>query len=272
RDRGAIVNSLLWRVTEQFVWQVARKYDATTRRELLHLPPLPFFGPEKQREREQAPVLYAYSPTVLPPPADWSARIHVTGYWFADPPHGWEPPSDLVAFLRHGPPPVSIGFGSMTSGDPQGTLRIVLKALELAGQRGVLLTGWAGLGEGYGLPEYAHAVQSVPHAWLFPQVAAVVHHGGAGTTGAGLRAGVPSILVPFVADQPSWARRVEALGACPAAIPFRELTAERLAAAITQAMSSAGIRERARALGERIRAEDGVGVAADQILRHVARG
>ena len=112
------------------------------------------------------------------------------------------------------------------------------------------------------------AVESIPHAWLFPRVAAVVHHGGAGTTGAGLRAGVPSILTPFVADQPSWARRVAELGAGPRPIPFRELTAERLADAIRQALSDRSIREAARSIGERVRAEDGLGMATDIILRH----
>ena len=104
------------------------------------------------------------------------------------------------------------------------------------GQRGILLQGWAGLGEGRKLPEYAFALQSVPHSWLFPRVATVVHHGGAGTTGAGLRAGVPSILTPFIADQPSWARRVVELGAGPTPIPFGRLTPERLAEAIRQAI------------------------------------
>lgn len=269
KDKGTLVNSLLWRITEQFVWQVARKHDTTLRRELLQLPPLPFLGPNKRFEKERIPLLYAYSPTVLPPPSDWAERIHVTGYWFADSPIGWEPPRELLSFLNDGPPPVYIGFGSMTSGDSAGMLDMVLEALKLSKQRGILLAGWAGLGEGRRLPEYAYAVQSVPHGWLFPRMAAVVHHGGAGTTGAGLRAGVPSILTPFVADQPSWARRVVELGAGPHPIPFRELTSKRLAAAILEATSSVTIRERARSIGERIRAEDGLGMATELILRHI---
>lgn len=272
KDRGVIMNSLLWRVTQQFVWQVARKYDSMVRRELLDLQPLPFFGPAKRHEIEEIPLLYAYSPAVLPRPVDWPERIHVTGYWFADLPNGWEPSPELSAFLNDGPPPVYVGFGSMTGGDPEGTLKIILKALELSRQRGVLLSGWAGLGEGYKLPEYAYAVQSVPHSWLFPRVAAVIHHGGAGTTGAGLRAGVPSILTPFVADQPSWAMRVTELGAGPRPIPFKELTAERLADAIQQATSDGTMRERARSIGEQVRAEDGAGAAIEVILNHVGRG
>ncbi len=102
KDRGAIINPLLWRITEQFVWQVARKHDTTLRRDLLHLPPLPFLGPAARHERERIPLLYAYSPTVLPPPSDWSERIHVTGYWFADPPPGWQPSSALASLPECG--------------------------------------------------------------------------------------------------------------------------------------------------------------------------
>ena len=271
KERGRVINSLFWRLTEQFVWQVARGYDTKVRRELLNLPPLPLLGPARQHQEQRMPLLYAYSPAVLPRPADWPARIHVTGYWFADPPAGWAPPPELAAFLGGGPPPVYIGFGSMTGGNPETTLRMILEALELSHQRGVLLSGWAGLGEGRPLPEYAFSVRSVPHGWLFPRVAAVVHHGGAGTTGAGLRAGVPSVLIPFVADQPCWARRVEELGAGPRPIPFRELTAERLADAIRQATSNPAMRQRAAELGQRIRGEDGPGAAIEVFLDHVSR-
>lgn len=261
KDRGRIIDSLFWRMTEQFVWQVARTYDNKIRREFLELPSLPFFGPFAQQDSESMPLLYAYSPTVLPRPGDWSDRIHVTGYWFSDPPPGWTPAPDLVAFLAGGPPPVYVGFGSMPSGSPESTLRLILKALELSQQRGVLLSGWAGIGEGIKLPEYAFGVQEVPHSWLFPRMAAVVHHGGAGTMAAGLRAGVPSVVTPFVADQPSWARRIEALGVGPRAIPFRELTADLLANAIRAATSDVAMRQRAAEIGTLVRAEDGTGTA-----------
>ena len=173
------------------------------------------------------PVLYAYSPTLLPPP-DWPSRFHVTGAWFLDPPPDWQPPPDLVAFLEGGPPPVYVGFGSMTSADPDATLALVLDALSRAGQRGVLLHGWAGLGTGRELPDTVFALDDVPHSWLFPRMAALVHHGGAGTTVAGLRAGIPSVVTPLTADQPSWGRIVHRLGAGPRPIPFRRLTATRL--------------------------------------------
>ena len=271
KDRGRIINSLIWRITEQFIWQVSRNFDNKMRSDLLGLPRLPFFGPSA-RQLERTPLYYAYSPIVIPRPANWPDRIHVTGFWFSDPPPGWTPPSDLVSFLESGPPPVYVGFGSMPSGSAEDTLKLILKALELSHQRGVLLSGWAGIGEDRKLPEYAFGVESVPHSWLFPRMSAVVHHGGAGTTGAGLRAGVPSIVTPFVADQPNWARRIEALGVGTRAIPFRELTAELLADAIRQATSDTAMRQRATALGEQIRHEDGVGTTVDLFMSFVRSG
>jgi UDP:flavonoid glycosyltransferase YjiC (YdhE family) len=271
KDLGRTFNSLNWQVTDQIVWQVARSFDNKMRHELLGLPPLPFFGPSERR-LERTPLFYAYSPSVLPRPADWPARIRVTGYWFSDPPPGWTPPADLVSFLEAGPPPVYVGFGSMPSGSAKGTLKLILEALDLSGQRGVLLSGWAGIGDGMTLPEYAFGVQNVPHSWLFPRMSAVIHHGGAGTTGAGLRAGVPSILTPFVADQPSWAVRIEALGVGPSPIPFKDLTSSRLAEAIRQATSDPALRERASDLGARIRSEDGIGTAIDEFMAFIGRG
>jgi len=270
-DRGALGNKLTWAASEQVVWQLLRIQDSRLRHE--HgMQPMPLRGPLPRQQDEALPVYYAYSPAVLPRPADWPARIQVTGYWFLDPPPGWRPPDDLMRFLESGPPPVSVGFGSMASADQEATLVTVLRALEKSGQRGLLLSGWADLGEGRSLPPHVLRVGSVPHAWLFPRVAAVVHHGGAGTTGAALRAGVPSVVLPLAADQPSWARIVHSLGAGPAPIPFRKLTAERLAAAIRGAVSDGPIRQRAAELGRQVRAEDGTGRAVELFLRDVVGG
>jgi sterol 3beta-glucosyltransferase len=268
-DRGPLLNRLLWSLTGQVVWQITRQEDKKLRRNLLGLHPLPFFGPVARQQREVMPVFYAYSPAVLPPPADWPDRMHVTGYWFLDPPPGWQPPADLLNFLQAGPPPVSIGFGSMPSRDAEATLHLVLRALDLSGQRGVLLGGWAGIGKERTLPEHVFSAESVPHSWLFPRMAAVVHHGGAGTTGAGLRSAVPSILTPFLADQPSWARQVHVLGVGPAPLPFQTLTAERLAGAIRKAVTNQAIRQRADELGRQIQAEDGLGQTIELFLRYV---
>ncbi|MCU0493036.1 MAG: glycosyltransferase [Chloroflexaceae bacterium] len=223
-------------------------------------------NPLSQWRQQQRPCLYGYSPLVVPPPADWSAVNHVTGYWFLDD-EQWQPPADLVRFLAAGPPPVYIGFGSMTNENPQAMAHTALRALELTGQRGILLTGWGGL-QSVDLPSTVLQIDSAPHSWLFPRMAAVVHHGGAGTTGAGFRAGVPSLVVPFRGDQPFWGQRAQALGVGPAPILHTRLTAERLAHAIDQAVHDQTMRSRAAHLGQRIRAEDGVAhaVAAFQRL------
>lgn len=206
------------------------------------------------------PVVYGYSPRVLPKPADWGPDKQVVGYWFLDTQAGWTPPADLLDFLADGPPPVYIGFGSMANRDPARMTEVALEALRRSGQRGLLLTGWGGI-TGADLPDTVYRIESAPHEWLFPQMAAVVHHGGAGTTAAGLRAGVPSILIPHFADQPFWGRRVAALGVGPRAIGRRALTAEALAGAIRRAVGDAGMRARAADLGRAIRTEDGVGAA-----------
>jgi sterol 3beta-glucosyltransferase len=271
QDRGALLNRLVWRVNEQLLWQVMLRGGTNQqRREILDLPPLPFFGPRKRQEREGMPVFHAYSPSVLPRPADWPDRVHVTGYYFAEPPPGWEPPADLLRFLESGPPPVYIGFGSMPNKKPEETRDLILRALELTAQRGIIQRNLAGDAEGL-LPESVYAAGDLPHSWLFPRMAAVVHHGGAGTTGMGLRSGVPSIIKPFSADQPSWAREVQRLGAGPAPLPRNDFTAEQLAEAIHTASTDKNMRERAAELGRRIQAEDGPGRTIELFMQYAER-
>lgn len=207
--------------------------------------------------------LYGFSPHVIPKPADWPKRSHVTGYWFLDQPE-WQPPSDVSDFLNAGPPPVYIGFGSMVVDCLEAVIEIVLQALERSKQRGLLLTGWGELQQS-DLPEYVFKLETAPHDWLFPRMAAVVHHGGAGTTAAGLRAGIPNIIVPFFLDQSFWGHRVQALGVGPAPIPRKQLFAERLTTAIQIAVNDTAMRRRAAELGKHIRAEDGVKTAVDLI-------
>jgi UDP:flavonoid glycosyltransferase YjiC (YdhE family) len=254
-----VVNWLGSSVSSQLVmWQAVREAVNTFRRERLGLKPYPFFGPVAQQGRAGMPLLYAYSPLVVPRPLDWPENVHVTGYWFLDAPAHWQPPQSLVDFLQAGPPPVYIGFGSMPQTDPRQTIQMFLKALEQTRQRGILLKGWSGLDEAGKLPDSVYLIDSVPHSWLFPQVAAVVHHGGAGTTAATLWAGVPSIFVPHFGDQPFWAARVQELGCAPAAISRHHLTADHLARGIQEAVTNAAMRQRAAELGRAIRAEKGV--------------
>jgi len=210
------------------------------------------------------PILCGYSPVVAPRPADWRPGIEVVGYWWPATPVGWTPPAELVDFLDAGEPPVFVGFGSMGVGRAAQLRETVLGALRRARVRAVVQAGWAGLaGEGDALL----SIGDVPHEWLFPRVAAVVHHGGAGTTGAGIRAGVPSVLTPVLADQPFWARRVADLGIGPAGILLARLTAERLADLIVAAVTTPRYRRNAEAVAELVGVEDGAGRVAEVLDR-----
>jgi sterol 3beta-glucosyltransferase len=237
---------------------------------VLDLPASSPWGPFGSDRLAHGPILYGFSPSVIAPPRDWGEHVHVTGYWFLDPPSDWTPPPALVEFLQAGPPPVYIGFGSMSSQRPEETAALVGQALARAGQRAIMLSGWGGLHQADS--DSVFMVDSVPHAWLFPQVAAVVHHGGAGTTAASLRAGVPSIVIPFHGDQPFWGQRVADLGVGPAPIPRRNLTVERLAQAIHRAVTDQPMRQRAADLGAKIRAEDGVARAVALVQQIDKRG
>ena len=250
--------------TRQVMWQGIKAADNTARQTVLKLPRAPFFGPYRSRRLRQDLTLYGFSPAVIPRPADWGGRTHVTGYWFLDPAPGWTPPADLVAFLQNGPPPVYVGFGSMGSRKPEETTDMVLQALAETGQRGVLLAGWEGM-RAERLPDSVYLAGPVPHSWLFPKMAAVVHHGGAGTTAARLMSGVPSVVVPFFGDQGFWGRKVADLGVRPSPVPRKQLSAERLAAAIQQAINDEGMRKRAASIGGQIRAEERAARAAEII-------
>lgn len=262
------VNGLSHRFAQQMMWQMLRSADNKARAQVLEMAPAPFWGPFASLKQEAEPIIYGFSPQVIPPPADWADYINVTGYWFLDPPADWEPPSDLVNFLEAGPPPIYVGFGSMLSRKPEETADMVLSALAHTGQRGVLSSGWGGLKK-ENLPETVFMIGSIPHSWLFPKMSVVVHHGGAGTTGAGLQAGVPSIVTPFFGDQPFWGHKVYELGVGPKPIPRRRLTVESLAEAFQRAVSDTEMRKNASNLGERIRAENGVVRAVEFIEQNM---
>jgi len=214
------------------------------------------------------PVLYSYSSHVVSRPVDWPEWVYATGYWFLDDRTNWQPPADLVRFLDAGSPPVYVGFGSMAGTNPQAKAKIVIDALVQSKQRGVIATGWGGL-QATKLPENVFVIEEAPHEWLFPHMGAVVHHGGAGTTAATLRAGKPSIICPFIADQPFWGQRVYDLGVGTKPIPQKSLTASLLSDAICSALNDSQMRQRADSLGVNIRAEDGVGNALAIISRYL---
>jgi sterol 3beta-glucosyltransferase len=253
---GGAVNRLSHHVFRQIMWQGARTGDGLARQQVLDLPTAPFWGDYHSVHLQRYPILYGLSPSVIAKPSDWQ-NTHMTGYWFLDEPHDWPPPLALLEFLQSGSPPVFIGFGSMVSRNPEETADLVLQAISLTGQRAILQSGWRGLSK-TDLPDTVFMVDSIPHSWLFPRVAAVVHHGGAGTTAAGLRAGIPTIVIPVFGDQPFWGHRVTELGVGTVPIPRKDLTAERLAKAIQKVMNDSAMRQRAAELGTKIQAEDGV--------------
>ena len=261
---GGSYNLLTHRISELLIWNIVRRMINRWRRDSLGLPALSWRGPFDFLYKQQMPYLYGFSPSVIQPPADYPAWHHISGYWFLDRDPAWSPPDELAHFLEAGSKPISIGFGSMTGRDTSKLLELAVRSIQEAGQRAVLLGGWADAGN-LKLPDSIFKIDAVPHDWLFPQMAAVVHHGGSGTTAAGLRAGVPSILIPFFGDQPYWGRRVHALGVGPQPIQRKSLTVAKLARAISNAVENEIMQQTAATLGQRIQAEDGVQSAVDFI-------
>jgi sterol 3beta-glucosyltransferase len=256
---GAALNRLTHVFFERSFWWGNRVGYWQLRRRNPQLPPA-IHWPFARDHHPATPLLYGFSRHVVPPPAEWQGRAHVTGYWFLDAEDDWQPPPALLRCLEAGPPPVCVGFSSVVTREAQRLAEITLAALRRTGRRGVILGGWAGW-QLAAVPDTVCVLDAAPHGWLFPRVAMVIHHGGAGTTAAGLRAGVPSLITPFTTDQPFWAWRVQQLGVGPQPIPQANLTAENLAAAIDRALHDAEMQQRAARLGEKIRAEAGVAKA-----------
>jgi UDP:flavonoid glycosyltransferase YjiC (YdhE family) len=259
---GGAFNLSTYAVVDSIVWRLFRQQVDDWRRSALGLGPLS--APTSDPADWHVPAVYGFSPAVMPPPADWRRDVVVTGYWVLEPEADWQPPAVLGDFLAAGPPPVAIGFGSMTPHHAERLTGIALDALRQSGQRGILLGGWGALGMSVQTDDVL-TMHECPHEWLFPRTAAVVHHGGAGTTGASIRGGTPSILVPLGFDQPFWASRVVALGVGPRSVRRRKLTAAWLAAAIRQAVGDQPMRARAAVLGATLRAETGAATAASII-------
>jgi sterol 3beta-glucosyltransferase len=218
------------------------------------LPPTTFAAVRREQAEENWPILHGISRHVLPRPRDWRPGLEIAGYWWPASPPGWAPPVELREFLEAGAPPVFVGFGSANPGDVARLSQLVTTALRETGQRGVIQAGWANLSS---TDDDMLTIGDVPHEWLFPRMAAVVHAAGAGTTAAGLRAGVPAVPIPITGDGPFWSYRMTTLGVTPGPIPFKKLTAERLAGAVREAVTNPVYRERAEGVAEAIGAEDG---------------
>ncbi len=245
RASHSFVNEILWRAF--------RSATNAARASVCGLPP-------RRHAWKDHPVLYGVSPSLVPRPKDWPAHSDVCGQWVPPAPH-WSPPAALSDFLASGEAPVYVGFGSMAGFDRQGLLQAVIAAL--AGRRALFYPGWSGVTES-SLPENFFVVEDTPHSWLFPKTSLVIHHGGSGTTHSAARAGVPSVVVPFAADQFFWAERLRQLGAASKSVKAGDIRASSLARSIAFAESPQA-RASAAALGARMAGEDGLGEAVSAI-------
>lgn len=263
-DLGKIYNWLSYFFFDQLSWQFFRQPLNHWRQKNLNLSTLsPWAGIARRMQQEQLPCLYSYSPSVLPKPSDWQDWLHVTGYWFLDQPSDWEPPTDLIDFLKAGTPPIYI---SNNMNKDILNKEIVLEVLALTKQRIIIQR----LKDDVELPnEVFNIKQSIPHEWLFPQVAAIVHHGGCGTTMNSLRAGVPTIIIPSITDQFFWGSRVAKLGLGPKPILRKQFSAKKLATAIQIATNDQKMQQRAAAMGQKIQAENGVKLAVQAFHEHL---
>ena len=220
------------------------------------------------QDRARTPLLFAFSPSVLPRPCEWGGDVHVPGYFFLED-TAYQPPEVLTRFLEAGPAPVCVTFGSMINRQSESIHAAVVAALLKNRQRAIFLAGW-GASNAEPDSEYFLHLESVPHTWLFSRCQMIIHHGGAGTTAAGLRAGIPNIVIPHTADQPFWGKRVWALGVGPAPIPVKKLTAANLAYALRQA-GNPSVLAAAENMGRIIRTENGVSAAIGVIEETKAR-
>ncbi|KAH7034736.1 uncharacterized protein B0I36DRAFT_372610 [Microdochium trichocladiopsis] len=262
-------NYVSYALVEMMTWQGLGDVINRFRTKVLDLEPLSLLWAPAVLTRLRIPYTYCWSPALIPKPADWGNHIDIAGFFFLNLASSFTPDPELDAFLKAGPPPIYIGFGSIVVDDPNGLTRMIFDAVAETGVRALVSKGWGGLGaDSVGIPEGVYMLGNVPHDWLFEHVSAVCHHGGAGTTAAGINAGKPTIVVPFFGDQPFWGAMVHRAGAGPEPIPYKQLTASALAEAIRVAIKPETL-ERARELGAKIREEKGADVGGQCFHNHL---
>lgn len=268
--QGPIPNLLSGAAAIQVLWTMFRSHMNRWSRSKAGLRKLRFWNPLSRMSRQGIPWLYGFSPSVIPAPSDWPESAKVCGYWFTAPEKDWRPPDPLLDFLRSGRTPVYVGFGSMVGSDPERTMSTVLEAVRRAKVRAIFASGWGGMRHAT-LPDFVFPVESVPHEWLFPRVAAAVHHGGAGTTAATLRAGIPSVVVPYFYDQMFWGTRLKGLGVAPRPVSQEHFTPDVLADALRFVVETPEVGARSREIAARIANERGVETAVDVLERYLTR-
>jgi hypothetical protein len=216
------------------------------------------------KDKGEGLTLYGLSRHLIGQPEDWPQTHHICGHW-ALPSEGWEAPESLLEYLSAGPPPIYVGFGTVSSFTGHSTLAKIVSAV--AGRRAVFYPGWSAI-DSTMLPGNFFFVDHVPHSWLFTRVSMVMHHCGAGTTHTAARAGVPSVPLPLGADQPHWATRLASAGVADKYINLKQLDVRALKNMIAFAERD-DVRERARTLSAAMAEEDGVGCAVTRIEKHL---
>ena len=225
-------NFMSYPLVEMMTWQGLGDLVNRFRVKSLGLEPISTLWAPGQLYRLRVPHTYLWSPDLIPKPKDWHQEISVTGFVFLNLASSFDPPEELTRFLNDGPPPVYIGFGSIVVDNPEKFTSLIFEAIEKAGVRALVSKGWGGLGDEGNTPKNVFMLGNTPHDWLFPRMSAVVHHGGAGSTAIGLKCGKPTMIVPFFGDQPFWGAMVAKAGAGAEPIPYKHLTADKLANSI----------------------------------------
>ncbi|KAF5184113.1 Sterol 3-beta-glucosyltransferase ugt80a2, partial [Thalictrum thalictroides] len=260
---------LSYQIVDSMIWLGIRDMINDFRKKKLKLRPVTYLS-GAQGSSSDVPYGYIWSPHLVPKPKDWGPKIDVVGFCFLDLASNYVPPEPLVKWLEAGKKPIYIGFGSLPVQDPQKMTQVIVEALELTGQRGIINKGWGGLGDLAEPKDFVYLLDNCPHDWLFLQCTAVVHHGGAGTTAAGLKAACPTTIVPFFGDQPFWGERVHARGVGPPPIPVDQFSLQKLVDAINF-MLNPKVKESAVELAKAMESEDGVTGAVKAFLKHLPR-
>lgn len=264
-----VTNFVTYALVDMLTWQGLGDVINKFRERSLGLEPVSIMWAPGMVSRLRIPWTYCWSPALIPKPADWGSYIDISGFFFLNLSTNYTPPQDLADFLAAGPAPVYIGFGSIVVDDPNAMTKMIFDAIKKTGQRAIVSKGWGGLGANeLGIPEGVFMIGNCPHDWLFQHVSCVVHHGGAGTTAAGILAGRPTVVVPFFGDQPFWGSMTARAGAGPVPVAYKNLNADKLAHSILEALKPESL-ERAKELSAKIKAEDGTQAGAESFHKQL---
>ncbi|KAL9429512.1 hypothetical protein AB3S75_031340 [Citrus x aurantiifolia] len=266
RVKQPVAYRLSYQIVDALIWLGIRDMINDFRKKRLNLRRVTYLSGSYSSPLD-VPYAYIWSPHLVPKPKDWGPKIDVVGFCFLDLASTYEPPDSLVKWLEDGEKPIYFGFGSLPVEEPEKMTEIIVKALEITGHRGIINKGWGGLGNLAESKDFVYLLDNCPHDWLFSRCLAVVHHGGAGTTAAGLKAACPTTIVPFFGDQPFWGERVHARGLGPAPIPVEEFSLDKLVDAI-RFMLDPKVKEHAVELAKAMENEDGVTGAVKAFYKH----